>query len=75
MGQSGEICFMQLTSGGVEMLFGFSEAVARGKRSPEKLFRVLEMYEALRDLTPHFEAVFSGTIPASHPPHPSHLGP
>lgn len=44
-----EICFNETAKGCVMQLLNFGEAIAICKRSPEKLFRILDMYEALRD--------------------------
>lgn len=41
-------------------LLSFGEAIAIGRRSPEKLFKVLDMYETLRELIPELEVIFSG---------------
>eukprot|EP00850_Spirogloea_muscicola_P004363 SM000018S03728 [mRNA] locus=s18:1124820:1128373:+ [translate_table: standard] len=58
--QYGEVCFADVAKSGMRTLLGFSEAVATGKRSPEKLFRILEMCEVVRDLLPAVESVFRG---------------
>ena len=42
------------------MLLSFREAIARSKRSPEKLFVLLDMYEIMRELHSEIEAVFKG---------------
>ncbi|CAI6004168.1 unnamed protein product [Closterium sp. NIES-65] len=42
------------------MLFGFGEAVARSKKSPEKVSVLMDMYETMRDLMPQVEVVFAG---------------
>jgi hypothetical protein len=34
------------------MLLSFGEAIARSKKTPEKLFVLLDMYEIMRDLQP-----------------------
>ncbi|XP_043715416.1 exocyst complex component EXO70B1-like [Telopea speciosissima] len=44
----------------VIQLLNFVEAVAMTKRSAEKLFKFLDMYEALRDMIPEFDNLFSG---------------
>ena len=43
-------CFSEVTAGSVLMLLSFGEAIARSKRSPEKLFVLLDMYEIMREL-------------------------
>lgn len=45
-------CFAEVTGSSVAMLLSFGEAVARSKRSPEKLFVLLDMYEIMRELQP-----------------------
>ncbi|KAE9610136.1 putative exocyst complex component Exo70, cullin repeat-like-containing domain-containing protein [Lupinus albus] len=48
-----------LLCGCVMQLLNFGEAVSICKRSPEKLFRILDMYEALRDALPDLESLVS----------------
>ncbi|CAA6666149.1 unnamed protein product [Spirodela intermedia] len=38
----------------------FGDAIAKSKRSPEKLFVLLDMYELMRELQPEIERIFSG---------------
>ncbi|PON77318.1 Exocyst complex protein [Parasponia andersonii] len=52
-----DICFNETAKGCVMQLLNFGEAVAIGKRSPEKLFRILDMYDALADVLPDLEAM------------------
>lgn len=54
-----EICFNETAKGCVMQLLNFGEAIAICKRSPEKLFRILDMYEALRDAMPDLQAMVS----------------
>ncbi|OIW18291.1 hypothetical protein TanjilG_31431 [Lupinus angustifolius] len=54
-----EICFNETSKGCVLQLLNFAEAVSICKRSPEKLFRILDMYEVLRDALPDLEALVS----------------
>lgn len=55
-----EKCFADVTDSSVHMLLSFGEAIARSKKTPEKLFVLLDMYETMRDLQPEIEQVFSG---------------
>lgn len=55
-----EECFTEAAKGCVLQLLNFGDAIAIGKRSSEKLFRILGMYEALAELLPELEALFSG---------------
>ncbi|KAG6587413.1 Exocyst complex component EXO70B1, partial [Cucurbita argyrosperma subsp. argyrosperma] len=57
--ESKEICFNETAKGCVMQLLNFGEAVAIGKRSPEKLFRILDMYDALAGVLPDLEAMVS----------------
>ncbi|KAE8769897.1 RGA2a [Hordeum vulgare] len=55
-----EECFTEAAKGCVLQLLRFADAIATVKRSPEKLFRILHMYEALAELLSGLEALFSG---------------
>ncbi|XP_004297552.1 PREDICTED: exocyst complex component 7-like [Fragaria vesca subsp. vesca] len=54
-----EICFNETTKGCIMQLLNFGEAVAIGRRSPEKLFRILDMYDVLADVYPDLEQMVS----------------
>lgn len=54
-----EVCFTETVKGCVIQLLNFGEAVAIVKRSSEKLFRILDMYEALADALPRLQELFS----------------
>lgn len=56
----GDACFHELARGPMMQLLSFSEAVAISRRSPEKLFKILDMYETLRDLRPEMDEIFCG---------------
>ncbi|KAM1303892.1 hypothetical protein ACFX2F_021640 [Malus domestica] len=47
-----ESLFCNLARAVAIQLFNFADAVVLTKRSPEKLFKMLDMYETLRDLVP-----------------------
>ncbi|KAK6920530.1 Exocyst complex subunit Exo70, C-terminal [Dillenia turbinata] len=53
-----EVCFIETAKGCVVQLLNFAEAIAIARRSPEKLFRILDMYDALKDVMPDLEALF-----------------
>ncbi|KAJ3671389.1 hypothetical protein LUZ60_007468 [Juncus effusus] len=55
-----EQCFAEVTAGSVATLLSFGDTVARSKRSPEKLFVLLDMYEIMRELQNEFEVIFEG---------------
>ncbi|KAK9279085.1 hypothetical protein L1049_012760 [Liquidambar formosana] len=54
-----DLSFMEVCRGSTTQLLNFADAVAIGSRSPERLFKILDIFETLRDLMPEFEAVFS----------------
>ena len=43
-------CFAEVTAESVAVLLSFGDAIAKSKRSPEKLFVLLDMYEIMREL-------------------------
>lgn len=47
-----EQCFADVTMNSVAILLSFGEGIAKSKRSPEKLFVLLDMYEIMRELQP-----------------------
>lgn len=51
--------FRILTRSFLIQLLNFSEAVAMTKRSDEKLFKFVDVYEALRDMVPALDELFS----------------
>ncbi|KAF5737410.1 Exocyst subunit exo70 family protein A2 isoform 1 [Tripterygium wilfordii] len=51
-------CFAEVTANSVAVLLSFGEAIAKSKRSPEKLFVLLDMYEILRELQSEIEVLF-----------------
>ncbi|KAF3564331.1 hypothetical protein DY000_02019868 [Brassica cretica] len=53
-------CFAEVTVSSVSMLLSFGDAIARSKRSPEKLFVLLDMYEIMRELHTEIETIFKG---------------
>ncbi|KAG8088996.1 hypothetical protein GUJ93_ZPchr0011g27771 [Zizania palustris] len=53
-------CFSELTTNSVVTLLSFGDAVAKSKRSPEKLFVLLDMYEVMHELQPEIEVIFEG---------------
>ncbi|KAI4322183.1 hypothetical protein L6164_021901 [Bauhinia variegata] len=58
-GKIAEACFSEITREGAMYLFGFPELVAKCKKSPEKMFRTLDLYEAISDNWPQIESIFS----------------
>ncbi|KAI3773284.1 hypothetical protein L1987_47809 [Smallanthus sonchifolius] len=53
-----EACFLETVKAPVIQLFNFADAISISRRSPEKLFKILDLHDALLDLLPDIEAVF-----------------
>ncbi|KAK4361772.1 hypothetical protein RND71_017013 [Anisodus tanguticus] len=53
-----DACFMETIKGPAIQLFNFAEAISISRRSPEKLFKILDLHDALSDLLPDIEIVF-----------------
>ncbi|KAB2635750.1 E3 ubiquitin-protein ligase RGLG2-like [Pyrus ussuriensis x Pyrus communis] len=54
-----DLSFMEVCRGSTIQILNFADAVAIGSRSPERLLKILDVFETLRDLMPEFESVFS----------------
>lgn len=55
-----ESCFNEISKEAAMTLFGFPELVGKCKKlSPEKMFRILDLYQAVSDLWPEIESIFS----------------
>ncbi|XP_061953766.1 exocyst complex component EXO70B1 [Populus nigra] len=52
-----EVCFNEIAKGCLMQLLNFAEAVSIVRRSSEKLFRILDMYDALSNVFPDLEAM------------------
>lgn len=52
LGSVSSVCFAESSKAAMLQLLNFSEAIAMGPHQPEKLFRILDMYEVLEDLMP-----------------------
>ncbi|XP_051115772.1 exocyst complex component EXO70B1-like [Andrographis paniculata] len=53
-----EVCFLETSKGCVMQLLNFGEAVAIGRKSAERLFRILDMYDALAQGLPNLQSMF-----------------
>ncbi|KAJ9179426.1 hypothetical protein P3X46_011215 [Hevea brasiliensis] len=53
-----DACFMETVKGPAIQLFNFAEAISISRRSPEKMFKILDLHDALMDLVPDIEVVF-----------------
>ncbi|KAK4342947.1 hypothetical protein RND71_038763 [Anisodus tanguticus] len=55
-----ESCFTEISKDGALILFSFPEIVAKNsKKSPEKVFRLLDMYTSIAEHWPEIETTFS----------------
>ncbi|KAE9615292.1 hypothetical protein Lal_00048170 [Lupinus albus] len=53
-----DACFMETVKGPAIQLFNFAEAISISRRSPEKLFKILDLHDALMNLMPDIDFVF-----------------
>ncbi|XP_052183877.1 exocyst complex component EXO70A1-like [Diospyros lotus] len=53
-----DACFMETVKGPAIQLFNFAEAISISRRSSEKLFKILDLHDALLDLLPDVDVVF-----------------
>lgn len=60
-----DTCFMETVKGPAIQLFNFAEAISISRRSPEKLFKILDLHDALQDLLPDVDAVFRSNLSES----------
>ncbi|XP_078164372.1 exocyst complex component EXO70A1-like isoform X2 [Carex rostrata] len=51
-------CFMEATSSSLATLLSFGEAVVKIKMSPDKLFKLLDVYETMCEFQPEMETMF-----------------
>ncbi|GMI91085.1 exocyst subunit exo70 family protein G1 [Hibiscus trionum] len=53
-------CFVKIADKIMAVFFRFGEGVARGNREPQKLFKLLEMFDSLEKLKLEFTEIFEG---------------
>lgn len=53
-------CFIKISDKIMAVFFRFGEGVARSNREPQKLFKLLDMFDSLKALKPEFSQVFDG---------------
>ncbi|KAB2000085.1 hypothetical protein ES319_D12G206700v1 [Gossypium barbadense] len=58
-GSVNSFCFLEIAKTTILCLLNFGEAIAMGPQEPEKLLRLLDMYETLADLVIDIDALFS----------------
>ncbi|KAK3015841.1 hypothetical protein RJ639_005807 [Escallonia herrerae] len=54
-------CFRMAVKDAATHLFNFADAITNIRPSPERLFRILDIHEALSDLLPDLDVLFSST--------------
>ncbi|XP_058111140.1 exocyst complex component EXO70H1-like [Magnolia sinica] len=54
-----ESCFSEIAKDAATHLFAFPETVTKCKKSPEKMFRFLDLYDTISELWPFIESIFS----------------
>lgn len=54
-----DFAFAELCRGSAIQLLGFADAVAAASRAPERLFRIVDMYEAIRELISEIDPLFA----------------
>lgn len=53
-------CFVKIADKIMAVFFRFGEGVARSRKEPQKLFKLLDMFESLENLKPEFSEIFEG---------------
>ncbi|KAJ6704184.1 EXOCYST SUBUNIT EXO70 FAMILY PROTEIN [Salix viminalis] len=53
-----DACFVETVRGPAIQLFNFAEAISISRRSPEKMFKILDLHDALMGMLPDIDVVF-----------------
>ncbi|CAN0905717.1 Exocyst complex component EXO70I [Linum grandiflorum] len=53
-------CFIKIADKIMAVFFRFGEGVARSSKEPQKLFKLLDMFDSLEKIKPEFTAIFEG---------------
>ncbi|KAK6938569.1 Exocyst complex subunit Exo70, C-terminal [Dillenia turbinata] len=53
-------CFIKISDKIMAVFFRFGEGVARSNKEPQKLFKLLDMFDSLEELKPEFSQIFDG---------------
>jgi exocyst complex protein 7 len=59
LGPACVVCFVEASKASMLQLLNFGEAMSIGPHQPEKLSRILDMYEVLADLLPDMDTLYS----------------
>ncbi|WOL06532.1 hypothetical protein Cni_G15266 [Canna indica] len=65
LGVADDAPFTETVKGAAIQLFGFAEAISIGRRSPEKLFKIIDLHDTISDLLPDVAVVFLSKSPES----------
>ncbi|KAB2033910.1 hypothetical protein ERO13_D04G043700v2 [Gossypium hirsutum] len=65
LGSSNLVCFVEAAKAPMLQLLNFAEAISIGSHQPERLVRILDMYEVLADLLLDINALFSDEVGSS----------
>jgi exocyst complex protein 7 len=57
-GEASLSCFIEISKASMLQLLNFGEAISIGPHRPEKLIRILDMYEMLAELLPDIDALY-----------------
>ncbi|XP_058194849.1 exocyst complex component EXO70B1-like [Rhododendron vialii] len=57
-----EFCFLETVKVQALQLFNFAGAISLSPRAPEKLFKILDLHDAMLDLLPDIEVVFESEL-------------
>lgn len=60
-----DACFIETVKGPAIQLFNFAEAISISRRTPEKLFKMLDLHDALLKLLPDIDVVFDSKLSES----------
>ncbi|XVE99449.1 hypothetical protein REPUB_Repub03eG0198600 [Reevesia pubescens] len=54
-----DACFAEITIEGAKNLFRFPEFITKNKKAPKRIFRLIELHEAISELWPEIETIFN----------------
>uniref|UniRef100_A0A7N0TH40 Exocyst subunit Exo70 family protein n=1 Tax=Kalanchoe fedtschenkoi TaxID=63787 RepID=A0A7N0TH40_KALFE len=65
LASAADLAFMEVCRGVTIQILNFADAVGIRSRTPERLFKMLDLFETLRDLIPEFEEQFADQYSSS----------
>lgn len=57
-----DVCFTETINNHAVLLFNFAEAISNGRKSPEKLFKILDLYNEISNLLVDVKTVFHSKL-------------